>query len=79
VLTKLGLKPIPEDPCLFVGKGVIVFFYVNDIIVISLPTAAAEAKRICYEISNTWKVRDLGEANWFLGIRILRDRKAKKL
>jgi hypothetical protein len=25
VLTTLGLKPIPEDPCLFVGKGVIVF------------------------------------------------------
>ena len=79
VLKVLGLTSVPEDPCLFTGKGVLVFFYVDDIIVVSLPSAAKEAARVCDEISRAWKVRDLGEVNWFLGIRILRDREAKKL
>ncbi|KAJ6061516.1 uncharacterized protein N7446_005636 [Penicillium canescens] len=27
VLSKLGLKQAPEDPCVFIGEGIIVFFY----------------------------------------------------
>jgi hypothetical protein len=79
VLKVLGLTSVPEDPCLFTGKEVLVFFYVDDIIIVSLPSVAREAIRVCDEISRAWKVRDLGEVSWFLGIRILRDREAKKL
>lgn len=81
VLQELGLQPVPEDPCLFVGEGIIVFFYVDDIIIVNIPTDAARRRveQLCHGIKSYWDVRDLGEARWFLGIRILRDREQKKL
>ncbi len=30
----LGLIPIPEDECIFTGKGVTLFFYMDDIIIL---------------------------------------------
>jgi hypothetical protein len=79
VLTKLGLKSTSEDPCLFYTTGIIVFFYVDDIIIASHSTAREQAKSLIKALHNAWKLRDLGEPNWFLNIRILRDRSAGKL
>jgi hypothetical protein len=38
VLTQLGLKVVQEDLCLFAADGIIVFFYVDDIIVVNHPS-----------------------------------------
>jgi hypothetical protein len=43
VLIKLGLTLIPEDLCIFIIDGIIVFFYVDDIIIINHPNYAEEA------------------------------------
>jgi hypothetical protein len=37
-LKKLGLKPVPGVPCLFANKDLIVFFYVDDIVVLVHPS-----------------------------------------
>jgi hypothetical protein len=34
---KLGLTLIPEDLYIFITNGIIIFFYINDIIIINYP------------------------------------------
>jgi hypothetical protein len=52
VLEKLDLKSTPEDPCLFYMTGIIVFFYVDDIIIASHPTAREQAKSLIKALHN---------------------------
>lgn len=79
VLRKLGLQQAPEDPCVFVGEGLLVFFYVDDILIASHTTAKAKAIQLEKDLEAHWELTDHGEAAWFLNIRIIRDRKQKKL
>ncbi|KAJ5343424.1 uncharacterized protein N7506_003248 [Penicillium brevicompactum] len=79
VFKKLGLTQVPEDPCLFTADRIIVFFYVDDIIIVNHPTVRKEALKLREAIGHEWEIRGLGEAQWFLGIRIIRDRKQGKL
>jgi hypothetical protein len=79
VLTKLGLKQIPDEPCLFGKEGIIVFFYVDDIIIANAPDKQQEPDDLFHALEKEWPLRDLGDARWFLGIRILRDRQQGKL
>ncbi|KAJ6047199.1 uncharacterized protein N7446_012033 [Penicillium canescens] len=78
VLVKLGLTPVPEDPCIFTTQGIIVFFYVDDIIMVNHPSYSKQAATLDQEMKKQWELREL-DASWFLNIRILRDRSQKKL
>jgi hypothetical protein len=79
VFEKLGLQPIPEDPCLFITRGIIVFFYVDDIIIASHPDHEDQADQLERDLAQHWELRDLGDARWFLNIRIVRNLQEKKL
>ncbi|KAJ5827623.1 hypothetical protein N7447_001845 [Penicillium robsamsonii] len=79
VLRKLGLKQAPEDPCVFTGDGILVFFYVDDILIASHPDVKKQADQLERDLESHWELTDHGEAAWFLNIRILRDRRQKKL
>ena len=81
VLKKLGFQQVPEDPCVFVGEGIIIFFYVDDILIASYRTAEAKKRAMQLEkdLEAHWELTDHGEAEWFLNIRIIRDRSMKKL
>jgi hypothetical protein len=79
VFEKLGLRPIPEDPCLFITRGIIVFFYVADIIIASHPDFQDQADKLERDLAGIWELRDLGDARWFLNIRIVRNLQEKKL
>ena len=79
VLRKLGLKQVPEDPCVFVGEGLIVFFYVDDILIACHTTARERAYQLEKDLEAHWELTDHGEAGWFPNIRIIRDRSQKKL
>jgi hypothetical protein len=79
VLIKLGLTPVPEDPCVFVTHGIIVFFYVDDFIIASHPSVRDKARQLEKDLEAHWELTDHGEAEWFLNIRIIRDRQQQKL
>lgn len=79
ILTQLGLKVVQEDLCLFAADGIIVFFYVDDIIVVNHPSQRQRAAEITEKLNITWELRHMGEASWFLGIRIVRDRQQMAL
>jgi hypothetical protein len=79
VLTTLGLTVVQEDLCLFAADGIIVFFYVDDLIVVNHQSQRQRAAEIKEKLNIAWELRDMGEAEWFLGIRIVRDRQQMAL
>ncbi|OQE49847.1 hypothetical protein PENNAL_c0534G08755 [Penicillium nalgiovense] len=79
VLEELGFQAVPEDLCLFTRSGIIVFFYVDDIVIVYHRSKFNEASQLRTQLQKHWELRDMGEATWFLGIRILRDRQQYKL
>jgi hypothetical protein len=80
-LQSLGFTVCHADPALFVlereGNLLYLLVHVDDMLLASssLPMVTA----VKAEIAGLFKVRDLGEASVFLGIRIQRDRKARTL
>lgn len=78
-LLELGLSAIPEEPCLFANDKLIVMFYVDDMIVLYKETNREAADNLECELKDRYALRPMAAAEWFLGIRIIRDRTVKKL
>jgi hypothetical protein len=79
LLTKLGLKLIPDTNCLFSNDKLIVFFYVDDIVVLFHPSNIFAYHEFREKLLDAYKMREMGELKWFLGIRIIRDRTLRKI
>jgi hypothetical protein len=60
--------------CLFVREGIIIIFYVDDLIMFNHIAQRGEAAEVAKRLNEAWELRSMGEAQWFLGIRILRNR-----
>ena len=73
-IQSLGLKPVPEYACLFTNDKLIVFFYVDDIVVLFHLRDRPLYEAFRTAIMSHFELREIGELKWFLGIRILRDR-----
>ena len=78
-MTELGLQAGIEEPCLFLNDNLIVFFFVDDICYIFRDSDQAIADQFRDNLANRFKIRDLGELRWFLGIRVVRDRSKRRL
>jgi hypothetical protein len=72
-LHNLGLKQIPNTPCLFANDDLIVFFYVDDIVVLVHPSKLVKHKEFQDRLFKQYELRSMGQLNWFLGIRVVRD------
>jgi hypothetical protein len=78
-LEELGLYPVPEADCLYMNNKLIVFFYVDDIAILCRRSDYSEFLSFKTKLFNKYEMRDLGELSWFLGIRIIRDRTARRI
>jgi hypothetical protein len=79
-LKTLGLRQIKEESCLFTNdNGIFLLFYVDDILMVSRKDCAEQAMAIRQALLARYELKDLGELNWFLGIRVIRDRGQGKL
>jgi len=72
-MIKLGLKPVKDVPCLFTNERLIVFFFVDDIVVLVHPDHLVDYQQFERGLEAVYELRKLGELKWFLGIRVLRD------
>ena len=70
-MQELGLQAGLEEPCLFLNDHLIVFFFVDDICYMFRACDQAIADTFWDDLANRFKIRDLGELRWFLGIRIV--------
>lgn len=61
MLVKLGLTLVLEDPYIFIANVIIVFFYVDDIIIINYLELVYIKKAINLdrEIKKQWELREL--------------------
>jgi hypothetical protein len=72
-LQDLGLKQVPNTPCLFANDSLIVFFYVDDIVVLVHLLKLNIHKEFQDKLFKKYELRSMGQLNWFLGIRVVRD------
>lgn len=78
-LRELGFREVPQEPCVMLNGGVIVFFYVDDIVFCHRKKDKEKTDRLIKELQKEYNMNVLGELKWFLGIHVLRDRRQKKL
>jgi hypothetical protein len=76
----LGLRQVKEESCLFTNdNGIFLLFHVDDILLVSRKDCTGQALTIRKALIARYEVKDLGELNWFLDIRVIRDRGQDKL
>jgi hypothetical protein len=78
-LKSLGFEPLVTDSCLFINRqdGILVVTYVDDFL--ALAPKGNELDAFIYELRSKWTLEELGDAEYFLGVRIVRDREHNKL
>jgi Reverse transcriptase (RNA-dependent DNA polymerase) len=75
-LLEIGFKPVSHEPCCLTYEGILIFFYVEDIVV-----AYRKSKQpMVHELIKKLQKHNLEggqQLQWFLGIRVLRDQERK--
>ncbi|EKG09075.1 Reverse transcriptase RNA-dependent DNA polymerase, partial [Macrophomina phaseolina MS6] len=78
-LTELGLEPIPDAPCLYANSHLFVFFFVDDVIVAYHKDDERYAEVFQDDLFQRYEMRMMGEIQWFLALRIVRNRQERLL
>jgi hypothetical protein len=79
-LLELGFEQVSEEVCLFKNKnGILLFFYVDDVVTLFRPEQKDLAKELWDKLIKKYPARAMGDLNWFLGTRIIRDNEASYL
>jgi reverse transcriptase-like protein len=78
-LVSLGFTPVPHEPCCLTLEGILVFFYVDDIVFAYRRDREGEARRLIKGLDSQYKLSGGENLQWFLGIEILRDRPNRRL
>jgi hypothetical protein len=78
-LESLGLVPVPGIQCLYANSSLLVFFYVDDIVLAYRRRFEQEATSFVNSLTKAYELNRLGDLNWFLGIKVTRDRERNAL
>jgi hypothetical protein len=79
--TLLGLRytQVPHEPCCFIKDGVLIFFYVDDVIVAYADKKRAQADELVRNLKNIYTLTGGDDLQWFLGVQVIRNRVARKI
>jgi Reverse transcriptase (RNA-dependent DNA polymerase) len=78
-LEELGLSEVPGVNCLFSNEWLILFFYVDDIVMLCATRDLPRLRKFTEALLNRFEMRSLEELKWFLGIRVIRDRPNRRI
>lgn len=84
-LTSLGFRACTADPCVYVrvspstGDPILLGLFVDDLLAVHSPRAAVEWNRVKAQLQSTYRMKDLGDAEWVLGMKVTRDRDRRRL
>lgn len=73
-LQKLSLEPVNEEPCLFIGHGLIIIVYVDDILLFYHLDCHKEASAVAAALEDHYELCYEGQGKSFLGIKITHNR-----
>lgn len=78
-LRSIGLEPVQSDPCLFIDRatGAYVLIYVDDLLLIAKTVPIIN--NVAKILGKKFPLKELGDVSWFLGCRIIRNRKQRKV
>lgn len=76
-LKELGFQAIPHEPCCMIKDGIIIFFYVDDIIMAYHKQSQSEAETLVALLQQKFTFTGGKDLQWFLGVEVIRD-KAKQ-
>ncbi|KAM4067341.1 reverse transcriptase (RNA-dependent DNA polymerase) [Hirsutella rhossiliensis] len=76
---ELGLKTCSDEPCIQVNDWCIIFFFVDDISILYRKKNEDNVNHLITQLQSHYELTDQGEVSWFLGIRVIRDRDARKV
>jgi hypothetical protein len=75
-LKALGYAPVPHEPCAYARNGVIIFFYVDDIVIMFKNAKRKEALETVEQLQKRYQLTGGDELQW-LGIEVIRDRQRR--
>ena len=79
-LTDLGLRNILGEPYLFTNNnGIILFFYIDDIILLYHLTKWEYAQSLKQSLQQQFEIRNLGDLQWFLSVQVVYNTNSGKL
>lgn len=78
-LREAGCEAVKHEPCCWIRDGVIIFFYVDDIVVAFREEKRAEASNLVAHLRSRFALQGGDEVQWFLGVAVLRDRARKTI
>jgi hypothetical protein len=76
-LKRIGFRTIPHEPCCMTSGGILIFFYVDDIVFAFRRDKTAQATDVAMYLKQTYNLTGGGNLQWFLGIEVVRDRNEK--
>jgi hypothetical protein len=68
MIERLGFKPVLESAYLYTNSQIIIFFYVDDIVIMVYPKYHSDFLDFKAKLMAVYEMRDIGELKWFLGI-----------
>ena len=72
-LTKLGFKTMPHEPCCMLKSGIMLFFYVDDIVMAYKKNRQPEADLVLSQLRAKYDISGGEDLEWFLGMRIIQN------
>ena len=68
IIKRLGFKPVLKCACLYTNSRIVIFFYINNIIIIVYPKYYSDFLNFKAKLIIAYKIRDISELKWFLDI-----------
>jgi hypothetical protein len=78
-LNQLGLHGVEGFPCIYVNDWLILFVYVDDVVMAYHPRNAERHKQFEIALLDCYDIKKLGDLKWYLGIRVLRDMEKRQI
>ena len=79
ILVEIGFKQIPHEPCCLAFDGILIFFYVDDMVLAYRKPQESRAKAMISELKKQCNLSGGEDLQWFLGIAIYRDRERRRI
>ncbi|KAK1920498.1 hypothetical protein P3342_002798 [Pyrenophora teres f. teres] len=78
-LRALGFQEVPHEPCCLIKDGIIIFFYVDDIILAYHKDMENQAQQAIKRLQDKYLFTGGNDLQWFLGVEIIRDRESRTI
>lgn len=76
-LAEIGFEQVPHEPCAFIKKGVLVFFYVDDVLIAHRKKDQEAVDQLTGHLEKKYQISGGDPIQWFLGMEITRNRDSR--